>query len=630
MHSDLDFAVRANDASNATTGNDLFNASQIDFTSVTKTKEVSQAQTAWLEEENVLPRFKLDGLSNWNGTATDSVKDATKDSTSTREIGTAERSHLTELADSKIGNPEELAKFKDNMTQFESRMLGQDQPPERQAQRQQEVAKTYEQVSRLMEASGDTPLTAEQRIRVAQQIMSNAAHPELIAQSKNSTSCAPQTVERITYSHDPSMAAKLVTNVALIGEYTASNGSNIKIDTTPHRESKIHPPADGQRGHAGELFAVTAVNLIFADQSANSDPPGQARYEQREPDKYSRTGEWRVDDGQIDTETGKPKEEPYTGLSSGEIARLSNIITGRNDKDVVLAHESLRALEQEEGRTNIEQSTRFSSEQDFNDHLARLKSEGKLPAILQIDAGNEPFVYDFRNRAIDDSSGAHVVTIQDYHPGPPPKVEIANQWGSGANHLKENAMTVHDLYLATRSPSDQENLAVIKQENAANRQSGNIDIGKEIHAAKWDYLNKDSSDEQYEKQLSEVTMQTARKSAQEDREATDGTSSGANQRSLFQLDVAMRHLPEDSRVRLVREQHGYGLIDDEQYKDKVLNLYAVMNDEIKAIEASGRQLSEKDQATMERTKREMELSANQLPADQQAEFKEIVQSIGTR
>jgi hypothetical protein len=180
---------------------------------------------------------------------------------------------LTKHAEEKFkDDPAKLKQFKENMRLFEERAGRDNLSPT-------EIAKTYKQIDRLLEAKGDKPLRAEQRKDLAEQIMRQAADPTTIDQGRHKT-CNMATVESRMYTRNPSDAARLVADVALTGQYVSSYGSKVRVNPGAHDESRNRNTLDGQRSHASEIFQVTAVNLHIDQENRKTNPPGQLRYEQ--------------------------------------------------------------------------------------------------------------------------------------------------------------------------------------------------------------------------------------------------------------------------------------------------------------------------------------------------------------
>jgi hypothetical protein len=95
--------------------------------------------------------------------------------------------------------------------------------------------------------------------------MSNAATPTSINQGLRPT-CNVATVECRTYTQNPPEAARLMTEVTTNGAYTSRNGETITVNAGSLEsgdQAQTHPPIDGQREHASQIFQVTAVNVQY-------------------------------------------------------------------------------------------------------------------------------------------------------------------------------------------------------------------------------------------------------------------------------------------------------------------------------------------------------------------------------
>jgi hypothetical protein len=300
----------------------------------------------------------------------------------------AERNRLNDLAERKITDPTELAKFRVDMARFEDRSKQLEDnyqkeglsPAEATKKAHEEIAKTYSQMSRLLEANDNPqiPLDSKRRVEIAEQVMSQAATPTSIDQGQHRT-CNVTVVEMRTYSRSPSEAAKLVADVATTGEYVTKNGTKVTLvpgDLAPHDEAKTNPPLDGGRSLASQLFQVTAVNISY--QKENSD----LRYRQREKDPAAPgdTGERLVD------YSTKPPQNvgQRPALSDDQIVNIGNEITGKNEKDWFIDHSKYR------GNNTV----KVDSEQDLQDKIAEAKAQGKLPVVIGVHTGNEPFLTD--------------------------------------------------------------------------------------------------------------------------------------------------------------------------------------------------------------------------------------------
>ncbi len=267
-----------------------------------------------------------------------------------------EMAKLKELADKKITDPADRARFEADMNKFASRQ--QDlierfekqglSAPEAQKKAADEVSKTYQQVEKLLTAQDNPNLKTikeKDRIAIAEQVMHNAATPTDISQGSYST-CNVTVIEVQTYTKEPSEAARLVTDMALTGKYTSNGkppvtvevGKDINADSLKkHGDAKnSFEPGENNRSHASQIFEVTAVNLHYTKENAKTNPPGQIRYEQHDPKGETDNGERLVDYSKKDPKTGKAPAEVMVGgepvrspdLSAQEIANVARDIQG--------------------------------------------------------------------------------------------------------------------------------------------------------------------------------------------------------------------------------------------------------------------------------------------------------------
>jgi len=347
---------------------------------------------------------------------------------------------VSQLAESKIKDPDQLAKFRADMDRFESRLASRDLGS-------LETDLAYREIERLLVAEGDKPLSAERRLQLAQQVMSQLATPTSIDQGYHNT-CNVTAVEARTYTRHPALAAQLVADVALTGEYHAQDGTVVKVSPEslqPDREAQRNPPAYGERSFASQLFQVTAINIHWAKYNALWTPPSQLRYEQRTPDPTANppdTGERLVDYSKDPPKLNA--NEPH--LYDSAIVKLSCAITGESEHDDIFLVHQEKELGSRSGLTLI------ASEADLEKRLGKVATDGNLPIIVSVNTRFEPFRSDSAKGRPGGTGGAHVVTITQYYPGPPARVGIDNQWGEKADHLGDNAILIRDLYLSMRPP----------------------------------------------------------------------------------------------------------------------------------------------------------------------------------
>ncbi|HEY9784022.1 MAG TPA: hypothetical protein V6D17_01385 [Candidatus Obscuribacterales bacterium] len=411
----------------------------------------------------------------------------------------------------------EREKFKKDMEDFEKR-----QPPVSAAER----SRFYHEIGRLLEATGDQPLTQTERTKLAEQLMHNAAHPTDIDQGQHRT-CNVSTVEVRTYSREPSAAAKLVVDMATTGKFVSKNGTEVKLDAKsmkPDFEARNpdQKPGDGSRNYASQIFQVTAVNLELQKSGFHDKlralhyQLGQVRYEQGEPstrkDPNDPTGRRLLNptgERLVEVNSGNevvlgydPVRRP--GLSCDQLNDLSNEISRSDEPE--------QAVIENKGESAGKDTIKVSSEKELKDKLADMKAKGQLPAIIMVDAGNQPFWGDGGKYNAPSKDGGdhgwHVVTVTDFDPATG-RASVDNQWGNAKDHLGGGSISIGDLYLATNEAGSEENIKVFARDVEAERQSGNINTGKQLELLRQKKIAGTLTDKEYEEAI-DKTMKEAR------------------------------------------------------------------------------------------------------------------------
>lgn len=443
---------------------------------------------------------------------------------------------LLEEAEAKFGDePEKFEDFKKDMETFEARK-------ERDGITDGDIDNTYKEVTRLLEAEGDTPINQEQREKLAQQIMFQAANPNQIDQGTNNT-CNMNTVEVKTYTKQPAAAAKLVVDVATTGKYTTTDGVTVEIDPTPHGQSKNPVKFDGARSHASEIFQVTGVNLHLNIENNKTDPPGQLRYEQHDPVPGVRGGGEKL----MDYSTTPPTEKGTSpGVTVGNLHNLRDVykqITGVEERENILGHENFVT-------DTSDAVKRISSEEELTAYLTQAKADGKFPVTVAVETTNEPFWSDSGGGVAGGSGGGHVLNITDFEPGPPGKVAIDNSWGTDDDHDASDPVSVHDLYIAMQRPRD--SVDIIREDVRASREGGSPDHWREFELLRVERNLGETDNEQYAEKLKE-SMATAKG----DWDA--GKSLEGKDRALEKLGELIRSLPAAQRTELTEYRASLGI-----------------------------------------------------------------------
>lgn len=219
------------------------------------------------------------------------------------------------------------------------------------------------------------------------------------------------------------------------------------------------------------MFQVAAVNEYYDRTNKASNPPGQVKYEQELSTGPTDTGERLYDYASGSRQPAKDsagREMKPPSIPTAELETISNNLSGKNEKGFVMVN----------GAYADQNATKFNSEKDMAQTLEQMKKDGKLPAILWVDAQHEPFFSDSGAGLAGGSGGAHVVSITDYDPKTG-AASVDNQWQQSADHK----VPLHDLFIASRSSLDPAALTMVGTDVAVNKALGQIDGAKEL-----DYL----------------------------------------------------------------------------------------------------------------------------------------------
>ncbi len=495
-----------------------------------------------------------------------------------------ERHKLLDLAEQKIADPEKRAKFEADMLRFEERAAKQSPPlsPE-------EIVKTYKETERLLNATGDTPLKPEDRLKIAEQAMSQCATPKSIDQGQHNT-CNMTTAECVTYTRHPSDAMKLVTDVATTGEYTAPDGTHVKVNpVAADNEAKNNPPVDGDRSQASQIFQVTAVNLFYQKQpftytdatgTSKVVPAGQLEYAQVPSQAGAlppvQGGERLIDHSTSpptvlmkDWTKGVPMDSPE--VADRAMVDVPNIITGANDA-IMIEHNTGISGDATGVKT-------FKSEDEMKSFIKDAKDHGKLPIIMGVHTGQEPFLHDSGGGAAGGSGGWHVVTITDYDEASG-KVRIDNQWGTSADHQGDKAVHLHDLYRASRNPELTEkepsfipwrqpkdvNVTIrdMQKDVDWDKAHNTVDGSKEFELLRLKHQFGGMKSPEFDKELATTIDDNAARWA---KQKADGTFNQAEyDNAQTKLKDIIASLPPERQLAFESQMHTKGMIDDNTYK----------------------------------------------------------------
>jgi len=458
---------------------------------------------------------------------------------------TPEHQELEHLAEEKIQDPERLAKFRADMLRFEDRikyMRGDSGLPGL------EIGATYDQIKRLLDAPAGGPLTEDQRITLAEQVLSQCASPRSIDQGTHNT-CNVTTIESRYYTQNPAGAAKLVADVAGDGKYNA-HGTEVSFDSErlqPDKDASKNPPIDGGRSYASQLFQVTLVNLSLQMHKAEGSWQGKYVYEQYKPGDIDGTGK-KVgsppnDSGerQIDYSKDPPEERRDDGvvpirkpdLSDDDIVNVVTALTGESKFDPIFIEHKMNAGDSQLPR-------KIESEAELLNAIKDASRLGTMPVIVGVNSHLEPFWSDSDGQLAAGAQGAHVITITGYDAGPPARVAIDNQWGSHSDHGATKMVPLHELYLAMKYPNElsaKNNAAKVEQE-----MKDDIDKGDASTTEKLQYLrltNDDPGSTAYKDKLIECMLEEQKRFKKSD----DPYSAGDHERAIKTFQLMLSGMP---------------------------------------------------------------------------------------
>lgn len=514
-------------------------------------------------KDNFVVRVSPDGKDSYHESQTDKAyKPMDGDAVA------AQRDKLMKNAHENIPTAD-MPKFKADMARFEDRMnkieddyrktgLTNDQA---HARAQKEVAGTYEQMSRLLEAPDRSPITKHQRAILAEQIINQAATPTSIDQGKHLT-CNVTVVETRTYTKQPQEAAKLVVDVATTGQYTGKDGTLVKVDyesLKPHTEALKHLTDDGKRSFASQIFQVTAVNLHYAKNLPH------IKYVQHEPENTDDTGERQIDNSSGSPVERKPSdfeqiwedESPTKfrrpDLADSEIVDIGNRITGDTDRSWYVIY----------GKDGDGKVARASSKEELASKIRRAYDTGNLPLVIGVNTGNQPFRADGGSSG--PSGGWHVVTITGYENDVPGgAVKIDNQWGTGDDHqTPKRVIAIDDLFHTMRAPNDKEAVTDLARDVYEKGTKGDFDAAKYAELLRRGKLAGIFNDEE----LAEF-VKTSAKSAKTrgDQQKKAGTLDEDKYWQLkSDIEDLVHMLPAGKRMALLQYQNDIGLMSDSRF-----------------------------------------------------------------
>jgi YD repeat-containing protein len=390
--------------------------------------------------------------------------------TTLEEVNTkVEKEKLIQVMDSHVKDPRLQELLHKYSGEYEARASRLKTDP-------QEIGKTYHYLSELMK-SDSTILPPEERAKIAEQILKNAADPWDVNQGAYKT-CQVTAMTVKMYATCPSEAARIITDVALHGSFVPADGTQPIVirqqdilgdcDSVVERNKRINEhnlQKEGkgsgraniiERSHADQLLQLAAVNAHWQQQTVGPDgkpcAKGDLRYELHTSGKKGDTGE-RIRNaatgGFLKDKEGKTIGSPDIGTE--KLEPIYHQLTGKHE-DFVIANASLDRFDKSQSDKT------FSTESDFLRMLRARNISEANPLVTEINCNVRPFYEDSGRGIAGGSGGQHELSITGIFRGGDGQwyANIDNQWGPQGQHAagpgdSGHPVKLHDLFIATQA-----------------------------------------------------------------------------------------------------------------------------------------------------------------------------------
>src|SRR5262249_38285338 len=141
--------------------------------------------------------------------------------------------------------------------------------------------------------------------------------------------------------------------------------------------------------------------------------------------------------------------------TDSDIGSVQHLITG-SDAQPALTHASV------------------NTESDLASRLTQAGRDSGYPVVIAVNTQREPFSHDYRGELSGGPEPYRIVTVTGFDPSTG-RVSIAEHRGSAHDHIGDNAIPLHDLYMATRPPGSPEVIADLRQRQNTGSQAERAD-----------------------------------------------------------------------------------------------------------------------------------------------------------
>ncbi len=408
--------------------------------------------------------------------ATDKVKETDAVKATELKEPTLSLEQITALAKDTIKSPEELVKFNENLEAFEKRAKTDNLS-------KQDREEFYGQVGRVLEESktGNKIYSSKELQTIGSDMVRQAAKPGDVNQGATST-CTTAALETALYMQEPATIARLVSDIALTGQYVTTDGG---VEVIP--EKNLHPdkykegtPPEKMRSLASHLAQPALINIHWNREDSfngESGRKGKIRYEEGHPAVTKGDAHTRMMD------YSKTPPEPFTTTSgyadptrkdSGLYLERSVPIEGPIMQMEYLP-QIYKQLRGNKGDLTIvnDKAAPGVIKPDSLEHFKTIMKDAedrKKPVILGVHANKDPFLTDLNDsysrtplteeqRKKGSTMHAHHALVATHTDKATERSTIENQWGNSVDHTDEKGQkaklsldTVYDTVIPKVEP----------------------------------------------------------------------------------------------------------------------------------------------------------------------------------
>lgn len=311
----------------------------------------------------------------------------------------------------------ERKEFHDNLEQFLKNSLSYG-----------EKAATLKGLKELLN-SRSSIFSDEERARLAQQALKQAARPDCVSQGDNRT-CSVTSLENVLYRTKPSAVIDLLVQVSKSGKFNTADKTVVEADKNSLKadeEALKNPTPDGERSFASQVFQVLAVNAYWARQDKGPDGTAVARGKIQYRHNYS-DGKDVLDECLLDT-----SKSPPVVLKNSE---------GKDCRSPKLGVDQLPDVyKQITGLTPSVLCVRYGPVSSTEKGIRTVASPAELEAFLQTHK-NQPLIVKVDSSLLTEEpvdprtspTTGHDVVIVGYD-ATKRRVKVDNSWSNGSDHL---------------------------------------------------------------------------------------------------------------------------------------------------------------------------------------------------